>query len=88
MTLPIEHNSRRDLSQHDTGRLAKWLLAGCVLVLTFGIFLWSNTPYDIDDAPITYRYAKNLATGNGFVYNTGERIQGTSTPLYTLISGL
>ena len=48
------------------------------------VFLWSNAPYDIDDAPITYRYAQNLADGKGFVYNEGEYIQGTTTPLYTL----
>ena len=37
-----------------------------------------------DDAPITWRYAENLATGHGFVYNDSERILGTSTPLFTL----
>src|SRR5947207_2990070 len=37
-----------------------------------------------DDAPITFRYAENLATGHGFVYNEGERVLGTSTPLFTL----
>lgn len=85
MTLSIEHDSRRAFLKHEPVRLLKWLLVGCVLALAFGLFLWSNTPYDIDDAPITYRYAKNLAIGNGFVYNTGERIQGTSTFLYTLV---
>lgn len=39
----------------------------------------------IDDAYITYRYARNLLAGEGFVYNAGERIQGTTTPLYTLL---
>jgi hypothetical protein len=38
-----------------------------------------------DDAPITFRYAENLATGKGFVYNEGERVLGTSTPLFTLL---
>lgn len=65
--------------------LVKRLIAGCLLCAAAIIFLWSNTPYDIDDAPITYRYAENLASGNGFVYNIGERILGTSTPLYTLL---
>lgn len=39
----------------------------------------------IDDSFITYRYARNILAGNGFVYNQGERILGTTTPLYTLI---
>jgi arabinofuranosyltransferase len=39
----------------------------------------------IDDAFITFRYARNLLEGHGFVYNPGERVQGTTTPLYTLL---
>jgi hypothetical protein len=39
----------------------------------------------IDDAYITFRYARNLLAGEGFVYNPGERVQGTTTPLYTLL---
>lgn len=38
----------------------------------------------IDDAYITFRYAENLARGLGFVYNPGERVLGTTTPLYCL----
>jgi hypothetical protein len=41
-----------------------------------------------DDAFITYRYARNLAIGNGFVYNVGERYLGTSAPLYGIVLGL
>ena len=40
---------------------------------------------DTDDAYITYRYARNIAGGQGFVYNPGERVLGTTTPLYTLM---
>jgi len=39
----------------------------------------------IDDAYITFRYARNLVEGVGFVYNPGERVLGTTTPLYTLL---
>jgi hypothetical protein len=38
-----------------------------------------------EDALITYRYAQNLAAGNGFVFNAGERVLGTTTPLLTLL---
>ncbi len=44
-----------------------------------------SIPNTCDDAFITYRYARNIATGNGFVFNFGERILGTTTPLYTLL---
>jgi hypothetical protein len=39
----------------------------------------------VDDAYITFRYARNLVEGFGFVYNPGERVLGTTTPLYTLL---
>ena len=39
----------------------------------------------IDDAYITFRYARNIVEGRGFVYNPGEHVLGTTTPLYTLV---
>jgi len=42
-------------------------------------------PRTIDDAYITFRYARNLLAGQGFVYNPGEAVLGTTTPLYTLL---
>jgi len=42
-------------------------------------------PRLIDDAYITYRYARNILSGLGFVYNAGESVLGTTTPLYTFI---
>jgi hypothetical protein len=38
-----------------------------------------------DDGYITLRYAANLAEGRGFVYNSGEPVWGTTTPLFALI---
>ena len=45
-----------------------------LLCCAAALALWSNSPYDIDDAPITYRYAEHLAAGQGFTYNEGEYI--------------
>jgi hypothetical protein len=39
----------------------------------------------IDDSYITFRYAQNIIAGQGFVYNPGESVLGTTTPLYTLL---
>jgi hypothetical protein len=36
-----------------------------------------------DDAYITFQYARNLATGVGYVFNPGEPVQGASSPLFT-----
>ncbi|MBN1429021.1 MAG: hypothetical protein JXB07_11595 [Anaerolineae bacterium] len=41
--------------------------------------------YTQDDVFITYTYSRNIAQGRGFVFNPGERVQGTTTPLYTLL---
>ncbi len=43
------------------------------------------TGFIADDALTTFRYAENLISGKGFVYNAGERVLGTTTPLLTLI---
>ncbi len=42
----------------------------------------------VDDAFITFRYSRHLVEGNGFVYNLGERVLGTTTPLYTGLMAL
>lgn len=38
----------------------------------------------IDDAFITFRYARNINEGLSFVYNPGVHTLGTTTPLFTL----
>ncbi|MFH2049564.1 MAG: hypothetical protein ABIJ12_08970 [bacterium] len=48
------------------------------------VFHWL-TNYTFDDAYITFRYAENIANGLGFVYNAGEKLLGTTTPLFTLL---
>lgn len=42
-------------------------------------------PRSVDDAYITFRYARNLATGQGFVYNIDQHVLGTTTPMFTLL---
>lgn len=45
---------------------------------------WAADGWGYDDPFITYRYAENLSHGLGFVYNPGERVLSTTTPLFTL----
>ena len=42
-------------------------------------------PQPIDDAYITFRYARNLADGLGLVYNPGEWVLGTTAPLWAIV---
>jgi len=40
----------------------------------------------IDDANIFFTYARNIAAGEGLVYNAGgERVEGFTSLLYTLV---
>ena len=39
----------------------------------------------IDDAFITFRYARNLASGDGLVFNLGERVEGATSLSWTLL---
>jgi hypothetical protein len=41
--------------------------------------------FAVDDAFITYRYADNLRRGLGLVYNPGQSVLGTTTPLFALL---
>lgn len=71
---------RRQLGEHthDTVVLVGLAVAGLLTGL------WASSVI-LDDALITFRVAENLAYGRGFVYNLGERVQVTTTPLYALV---
>jgi hypothetical protein len=71
-----EHEMRRN-------RL-EWLLVAALVILALLARLVPGERM-VDDAYITFRYARNIVDGNGFVYNVGERVLGTTTPLYTLL---
>jgi arabinofuranosyltransferase len=47
--------------------------------------LWRVHPFTVDDSFISYRYARNLANGLGLVYNAGERIEGYTNFLFTVL---
>src|SRR5262245_50848593 len=59
-----------------------------VLLVAFRIVAWQTIPLPAEDAYITFRYARNLASGNGLVYNPGEWVMGFSSPSWTLWNAL
>ena len=63
-------------------RAAPWFIAVLALVARL-----VPGPRTIDDAYITFRYARNLLAGLGPVYNPGQAVLGTTTPLYTAVLG-
>lgn len=42
-------------------------------------------PFLVDDVGITARYAERIADGKGWTYNDGDRTNGASAPLYTMM---
>ncbi len=52
------------------------------------LFFNTNMRFPNDDQFILYRYVDNIISGNGFVFNVGEKILGSTTPLFTIISSI
>lgn len=66
-------------------------LAGPLFVAASAAALWAHArSYDFlcDDALITLRYAKNLATLGAPVYNPGERVEGYTNFLWMLLAAI
>jgi arabinofuranosyltransferase len=64
-------------------RLLSWGLA----LLAVAVFVWHARVYwgwTEDDAFISFRYAHNLAGGDGLVFNPGERVEGYSNLSWVL----
>jgi arabinofuranosyltransferase len=62
----------------------RWTLAETVLVVLAAAAAWVIR-FAQDDAFITYRYSRNLARGEGLVFNTGERVEGYTNFLWTAL---
>ena len=64
-------------------------IAVCLLILLGGAILQtvggSPNGWGVDDAFISYRYARNLEAGKGLVFNPGERVEAYSNFLYVLL---
>jgi hypothetical protein len=59
-----------------------------VLLLASRLVMALGNPAPAEDAFITFRYARNLASGNGLVYNPGEHVMGFTSPLWTVWTAL
>ena len=78
-----------------TNRFRKWLPAGshqrllAVAAIGWGIpiaaFAARGWGRAIDDFFITFRYAYNLAHGNGLTFNPGETVFGTTAPGFAVV---
>lgn len=70
-----------------------YYIIALLLILYSSAFIWrtsvvvENERYFLlfDDAMISMDYARNLAQGQGLVMNPGERVEGITNPLWTVI---
>ena len=64
-------------------RIEKWGLAvGILLAL---VLMWPVRGYLTDDTFIHQQFAQHLATGHGFVFNNGEHVYGSTSPLWVAL---
>ena len=71
----------------DPARISTPFIAGAtgvLLTLAIAARLYVGM-FVMDDAYITFRYAQNIAHHWSFVYNAGERVLGTTTPLFAMV---
>jgi type IV secretory pathway TrbD component len=62
------------------------LLFGLIMpAMLLAVNMWKVHPFTVDDSYISFRYARNLARGLGLVYNEGERIEGYTNFLWTVL---
>jgi arabinofuranosyltransferase len=54
-------------------------------VLLVAALAWPLRGYVTDDTFIHLQYARHLAGGEGLVFNVGERVYGTTSPLWVLL---
>jgi arabinofuranosyltransferase len=63
-----------------------WIPAGiAALLLAIRVHRLFDPSLIVDDAFISFRYAENLAHGFGLVYNLGQRVEGYTNFLWTIL---
>lgn len=74
MTALYQH---RRFNDHAAGTAILITAIGLAVALTASAWFFT-----VDDAYITYRYARNAASGLGPVFNPGQRVEGFTSPLW------
>ena len=72
-------------TRSDTGGSAAAPAALAFALAFYAWLAWSFRGYTPDDSYIFFRYAQNFADGRGLVFNPGERVQGFTSALWTLL---
>ncbi len=73
------------MDQVDTRKTLFWIIVVYLLLVIQIIGVFGNYH---DDAFITFQYGANLASGNGLVFNEGEKLMGSTSPGQTILCAL
>jgi len=79
---------RKQKTEHHPGALRLPAWAPLSLLLALGL-IWvyhcAHFQFVQDDSFITFRYVRHLVDGHGLVWNLGERVEGYTTFLWTIL---
>lgn len=84
--IPIQHRESSGSESVVERKWTYWAIVGLVVVV--GAYLthcWLFWEYQNDDAFITFRYSRFLATGRGPYFNIGEQVEGYTNFLLMVI---
>lgn len=56
-----------------------------IIFAALALHIWTFRGYTVDDAFITFCYARNVAEGQGPVYKSGERVEGYTNFLWMML---
>ncbi len=70
---------------HALTRIEGWAIAGGLALAA--ALMWPLRGYITDDTFIHLQYARHLAEGHGPVFNPGERVYGSTSPLWVALLG-
>lgn len=87
MRWPVPAFSAIDRERLDARRTRAVFVVALALLL-YGAMLVPIADFVTDDTYIHLQYAKHFRDGQGLVFNTGERVYGTTSPLWSMGLGL
>ncbi|MFM7069588.1 MAG: hypothetical protein ACKOYM_09030, partial [Actinomycetes bacterium] len=77
-------DDRRLTDSFDRWFEGRWAAVEAAICVIAAVAAWI-VRFAQDDGFITFRYARNLARGNGLVFNVGERVEGYTNFLWTAL---
>jgi hypothetical protein len=86
----MNHQAQATSSNRQTNPVLHRLISswpGILLLILFSVLVMYNS-FLCDDAFITFRFARNLSTGAGPVFNPGERVEGYTNFLWMLMMAI